>query len=111
MGRVILINSVLDSQLIYIMSATQVPPEVIKQIDKRRRAFLWSGNKETSAAKCLVAWPNVCTTKELGGLGIRDFGTQEYLLAAEPDSQTTLRRLLGMGILDQAASGHSKFAV
>jgi hypothetical protein len=80
MGRVVLINSVLDSQLVYIMSATQIPPEIIKQIDRRRRAFLWSGDKETSPAKCLVAWPNVCTTKDLGGLGIRDFGTQNICL-------------------------------
>lgn len=80
MGRVVLINSVLDSQLVYIISATQVPPEVINQIDKRRRSFLWAGNKEFSAAKCLVAWPNVCTTKKLGGLGIRDFGTHNICL-------------------------------
>jgi hypothetical protein len=80
MGRVVLINSVLDSQLVYIMSATQVPPEVIKQIDKRRRSFLWAGNKDFSAAKCLVAWPNVCTTKELGGLGIKDFGIHNICL-------------------------------
>jgi hypothetical protein len=45
MGRVVLINSVLDGQLVYIMSATQVPPEVIKMIDKRRRSFLWAGDK------------------------------------------------------------------
>jgi len=80
MGRVVLINSVLDSQLVYIMSATQIPPEVIRQIDKRHRSFLWARNKEFSAAKCLVAWPNVCTTKELGGLGIRDFGTHNVCL-------------------------------
>lgn len=80
MGRVVLINSVLDSQLVYIMSATQVPPEVINQIDKRRRSFLWAGNKDSSVAKCLVAWPNVCTTKELGGLGIKDFGNHNNCL-------------------------------
>jgi len=80
MGRVVLINSVLDSQLVYIMSAAQIPPEVIKQIDKRSRSFLWAGNKDFSAAKCLVAWPKVCTTKDLGGLGIRDFGTHNVCL-------------------------------
>jgi hypothetical protein len=75
-----LINSVLDSQLVYVMSALQVPPDVIKQIDKRRRAFLWAGNKDTSSAKCLVAWQNVCTIKDLGGLGIKDFGTKNICL-------------------------------
>jgi hypothetical protein len=53
---------------------------VIKQIDKRRPSFLWAGNKDFFAAKCLVAWPNVYTMKELGGLGIKDFGTHNICL-------------------------------
>lgn len=40
MGRVVLINSVLDSQLVYIMSATQVTLDVIKLIDGCRQSFL-----------------------------------------------------------------------
>jgi len=58
---------------------TAIPPETINQIDRRRRSFR-AGNKEFSAAKCLVAWPNVCTTKELGGLEIKDFGTHNICL-------------------------------
>jgi hypothetical protein len=80
MGRVVLINFVLDAQLVYIMSATQIPQEVINQVDKRRRSFLWAYNKDFSVRKCLVAWTNVCTTKDLGGLGIRDFGTHNICL-------------------------------
>jgi hypothetical protein len=34
MGRVVLINSVLDSQLVYIMSALQIPPTTIQLIDR-----------------------------------------------------------------------------
>jgi hypothetical protein len=56
MGRVVLINSVLDSQLVYLMSALSIPPSTIQQIDKRRRAFMWAGEPQASAAKCLVAW-------------------------------------------------------
>jgi hypothetical protein len=47
MDRVVLINSVIDSQLVYVMSAMQVP-QVIQQIDKCRRSFLWAGNSECS---------------------------------------------------------------
>jgi hypothetical protein len=35
MDRAVLINSVLDSQLVYVMSSMQVPPMVIQQIDKQ----------------------------------------------------------------------------
>ena len=62
------------------MSATQIPQEVITQVDNRRRSFLWAGNKDFLARKCLVAWPNVYTTKDLGGLGIKDFGTHNICL-------------------------------
>ena len=75
MGRVVLVNSVLDSQLVYAMSALSIPPATIKEIDKRGRDFMWAGESQTSSAKCLVAWENCCTTKDLGGLGIKDFGT------------------------------------
>lgn len=80
MGRVVLVNLVLDSQLVYAMSSISIPPTVIKEIDKRRRAFMWSGRAQTSSAKCLVAWENCCTTKELGGIGIREFGTHNICL-------------------------------
>ena len=72
MGRAVLINSVLDSQLIYIMSAVLVPNGVVAHIDRRRRSFLWNGNDECLGASCLVAWDTVCTPKEDGGLGIKD---------------------------------------
>ena len=80
MGRVVLINSVLDSKLIYVMSSMQLPPGLLQQVDKLRRAFLWAGDQNTSSSKCLVALQNVCTTKELGGLGIKDLGTHNICL-------------------------------
>ncbi|CAD6213646.1 unnamed protein product [Miscanthus lutarioriparius] len=82
MGRVVLVNSVLDSQLVYFTSSLPLPTSVIQQMDKRRRAFMWSGKTDgkASPSKCLVAWPNVCTTKDLGGQGIKDVGTQNICL-------------------------------
>lgn len=78
MGRAVLVNSVLDNQLVYFMSSLQLPPAVIKQMDGKRRAFLWSGDKsgKASPASCLVAWTMVCKPKDLGGLGLKDIGIQ-----------------------------------
>lgn len=56
MGRVVLVNSVLDSQLVYLMSSLSLPPGVIKQVDKHRRGFMWSGKQESSNSQCLIAW-------------------------------------------------------
>jgi hypothetical protein len=82
MGRVVLVNSVLDGQLVYFMSSLPLPTSVIQQMDKRRCTFMWSGQKDgkISTSKCLVAWQNVCTTKDLGGLGIKDWGPETLCL-------------------------------
>jgi hypothetical protein len=62
------------------MSAFKLPPKVIEAIDKRRRAFFWTGDDTCSGAKCLVAWDEVCTAKEKGGLGIKSLKTQNEAL-------------------------------
>ena len=55
MGRAVHVNSMLDSALIYILSAMQLPQGTLDAIDKKRRAFLWSGESTTTGAQCLVA--------------------------------------------------------
>ena len=45
-GRVTLINSVLDALPTYVMSLFPLPAKVEERLDKLRRDFLWSGNKE-----------------------------------------------------------------
>ena len=51
MGRAVMVNSVLDSQLVYFMSSLQLPPSVIDQLDRRRRAFLWSAKKQENQTR------------------------------------------------------------
>jgi len=75
MGRTVLVNAVLDSSLIYILSAMMLPQGTIEELDKRRRAFLWSGESSTSGAQCLVAWKRAYLPKEHGGLGVKDLKT------------------------------------
>lgn len=64
------------------MSSLQLPPSTVDLMDKKRRAFLWSGDKtgHSSLASCLVVWINVCYPKDLGGLGIRDLGVENICL-------------------------------
>ncbi|WVZ51145.1 hypothetical protein U9M48_002314 [Paspalum notatum var. saurae] len=76
MGRLVLVNAVLDSQLIYHMSSLLLAPGTIKQVDKRRRGFLWSGAGHATGAKCLVAWEDVQQGKESEGLGVKKLALQ-----------------------------------
>jgi hypothetical protein len=48
MGRLVLINSVLDNHLNYIMSDVKLSEGTICIIDQCRRGFLWVGQKETT---------------------------------------------------------------
>ncbi|CAN6236003.1 unnamed protein product [Urochloa humidicola] len=80
MGRTVLINAVLDGQLAHLMSAIPLPPGAIAQFDKRRRSFLWTGERTASGASCLIAWDKVRQDKHHGGLGVKDLGVQNTCL-------------------------------
>ena len=56
-GRLILVQYMLTSMLIYILLALELPPCVLKAIDKIRRDFLWKGRKDARGGHCLLAWP------------------------------------------------------
>jgi hypothetical protein len=80
MGHLVLINSVLDSQLVYIMSSLQLLPGFVKKVDSKRRSFLRSGKDSCLGAKCLVARDGVYSDKGEGGLGVNDLMTRNTCL-------------------------------
>jgi hypothetical protein len=76
-GRLEMLNSVLSSLPVYLMTINEMPAWVRKEFDRRRRAWLWAGDGTCSGAKCRVSWKQVCKPKALGGLGvhcIKSFG-------------------------------------
>ena len=79
-GRLTLSTSVLSSIPLHYISAINVPKTVIKAIDRRRRAFFWTGDEVCHGSKCLVAWDNVQASKENGGLGVKDLELQNRCL-------------------------------
>jgi hypothetical protein len=70
-GRVVLLNSVLNSIPIFYLSFLKMPVRVWKMIVKMQRSFLWGGVGSNRKIPW-VSWANVCKPKREGGLGVRD---------------------------------------
>ncbi|CAI8608183.1 unnamed protein product [Vicia faba] len=69
-GRVTLINAVLNTIPIYFLSFFKIPKVVLKEIIRIQREFLWCGGIYKWGIPW-VSWPEVCRSKEEGGLGIK----------------------------------------
>ncbi|KAL2224078.1 UNVERIFIED_CONTAM: hypothetical protein Sindi_3043700 [Sesamum indicum] len=66
---------------VYWASAFILSKKIIKEIEKRLRAFLWKGIGNSGYAK--VAWNDVCRPVEEGGQGIRDVATLNQALMSK----------------------------
>jgi hypothetical protein len=72
-GRIVLINSVLNSIPIFYLSYLKMLKGVIKKIVRIQREFLWGGIKGGKKISW-VKWKEVCLPRGQGGLGVRDVG-------------------------------------
>ena len=66
-GRVILINSVLFGMYNFWAKVFILPQEVIMQVTKVCRNFLWGGSEAYKKVP-YIAWDNICIPKKKGGL-------------------------------------------
>ena len=63
-GRLTLVESVLTSQTIHLLSTLCVPKEILKLLDDKRKKFLWVGNEELTGGKCKVNWVRAARSKK-----------------------------------------------
>lgn len=78
--RATLTQTTLSAIPIHVSICCNLSSWAINQIDKRRRAFLWTGTDSISGGRCRVAWPIVCSPKEHGGLGLLDLRVLGFAL-------------------------------
>jgi len=69
-GRVQLVKSVIHSMLLHCISIYSWPVQLIKDLERWMRNFIWSGDVNKRKL-VIVAWHKVCTPFKEGGLGIR----------------------------------------
>src|SRR5438105_1492534 len=72
-GRLVLINSVLSSLPMFMLSFFEIPKEVLKRLDFYRSRFFWQSEEHKNKYR-LTKWSVVCTPKDQGGLGNTEFG-------------------------------------
>nr|XP_017256449.1 PREDICTED: uncharacterized protein LOC108226007 [Daucus carota subsp. sativus] len=82
-GRLVLLQSVLDSLPSYWFSLFKMPQKTIKFIDKKRRHFLWGGKSDTARKMHLLNWERLCIPKHSGGLGIAPLEARNISLLAK----------------------------
>ncbi|XP_019432100.1 PREDICTED: uncharacterized protein LOC109339150 [Lupinus angustifolius] len=70
-GRLILINSVLNSIPIYMLSLYKAPKKVIPKLVNMQRSFMW-GNKGGTRGIMWIAWDTIYKPKKNGGLGVKN---------------------------------------
>lgn len=80
-GHLTLMNSVFSALPTFWMSMFRLPHWVIKDIDRIRRDFIWSGPNIDYTKYRLVGWKNLCQPRDHGGWGILDlFNFNQVLL-------------------------------
>jgi hypothetical protein len=79
-GRLVLINSVLSSLPMFMMSFFEMPKGVLEKLDCFRSRFI--GKMIIIKKYRLVKWEIMCQPKDQGGLGIQNLEIQnKYLLS------------------------------
>ena len=56
-GHLTLVNSVLTSMPVHILTVFALKKWAIRKIDSIRRSFLWKGAASANGGHCLVRWP------------------------------------------------------
>lgn len=79
-SRVTLTQTTLSAIPVHISICCCLSAWAIEEIDRRLRAFLWTGTESVSGGRCKLAWPIVCAPKEHGGLSIPDLRVLGYAL-------------------------------
>jgi hypothetical protein len=81
-GELVLLNSVLSSLPMFMMSFFEIPKWFIKNLDHYRSRFFWQGSSQKHKYR-LAKWDILCRPKEQGGLGILDLQLQNKCLRAK----------------------------
>jgi hypothetical protein len=81
-ARLVLINSVLSSLAMFMMSFFEIPKGILKKLDFYRSTFFWQGDNHKKKYR-LMKWDILCLPKDQGGLGILNLEIKNICLLSK----------------------------
>jgi len=81
-GRLVLLNYVLSSLPMFMLSFFEIPRGVLKKIEYFRSRFFWQYDSHKKKYR-LIKWPLLCQPKDQGGLGIQNLDIQNKCLLSK----------------------------
>ena len=82
MGKEIFIKAMAEAIPMYIMSIFKILNTLYDEMTSMVRNFWW-GQMDGKTKMAWLSWDKVCTSKEEGGLGFRDFKAFNFALLAK----------------------------
>ena len=95
-GRLMLIAFVLESIQVYWCNVFLLPKEVVKEINRVLKNFLWS-NSDTSNGRAKVAWSTIYKAKTHGGLGLKDLSAWNIALLVKHIWNVATKKKIAFG--------------
>jgi hypothetical protein len=81
-GRLVLINSILSSLPMFMLSFFKIPRGILKKLDYFRSRFFWQNDQHKKKYR-LTMWEVVCTSKDQRGLGVLNLGVHNTCLLSK----------------------------
>ena len=81
-GRLILVNTVLTSLKMFMLSFFEVPRGILEKLEYYRSRFFWQSDAEKKKYR-LVRWHIICQPKDQGGLGVQNLDIHNQCLMSK----------------------------
>ena len=81
-GRLVLINSILSSLPMFMLSFFKIPKGILKKLDYYRSRFFWQNEGHKKKYR-LARWNILCSPICVGGMGITDLDVQNVWLLSK----------------------------
>lgn len=82
-GRLVLINSVVTSIVMFILSFFEIPRSILQKLNYFWSRFFWQSDEHKKKIYHLTRWSVICQPRDLEGRGVKDLYVQNQCLLSK----------------------------